>query len=271
MKIRLNYTKDLSKIILGGNSQLARYFPSNYYRLNSRNIDYNFFSQKKVDEVFILFSEQRTFLNLKESDFIEVNVDLTLNVINKIKNKINKIVIFSTCELWNGYQGSVDLNLPFKYEYSPYVKSKEILCDYINEYRENFKNVLIIYPFNFNGIDRREGFLFYKIFDSIINKKQIEIGSLNFNRDILHPSTILKNILNIEKDLLIGSGELINIDFFVKKLYNNFNLNFEDYVIQNLESTFPKKNNEFFCEKKYSNFEEVLKLTTYELQQHIIS
>ena len=49
-----------------------------------------------------------------------------------------KIIIFSTAELWNGYDGPVSINLPFNYGYSPYIKSKQILSEYISENKKNY-------------------------------------------------------------------------------------------------------------------------------------
>ena len=42
-----------------------------------------------------------------------------------------------------------ELEDKYDYNYSPYIKSKEKLCNYINNNRNEYSNVIIIYPFNF--------------------------------------------------------------------------------------------------------------------------
>ena len=63
-----------------------------------------------------------------------------------------------------------------------YTESKLMLTETV----KNRENIITVYPFNFNSKFRSETFLFGKIFDSIINRKKIEIGSTYYYRDILH-------------------------------------------------------------------------------------
>jgi nucleoside-diphosphate-sugar epimerase len=221
----------LSNLVIGNTSQLSHYFPNDYEKISSRNIDFATLCSKKYDKVFLLFAEQRTFLNESDEFFIKTNFDYTLEVINKFKDISNKVIIYSTSELWNKYDGCVSLSDEYNYNYSPYIKSKEILCNYINHNRDVYPNVIIIYPFNFNSVYRKEGFLFGKIFDSILNDKKISIGDINFNRDLTHPKNIVDVSLKADKDCIVGLGELINVQKFIEDIFTKLNKNIIDVVI----------------------------------------
>jgi nucleoside-diphosphate-sugar epimerase len=258
-------------LIIGNTSQLSFYFPKEFDRMSSRNINYQKIIEKKYDKIFILFAEQRTFLNETENFFIDINFNYTLSIINNLKNYCNNIIIYSTSELWNGYDGEVSIELPYKYGYSPYIKSKEVLSNYINEHKYKYNNVIIIYPFNFNSPKRNKEFLFGKIFDSIINKSKITVGGINFERDLIHPKIIVNNSLKTKNDLLIGSGELVNIEKFVKDLYESYKLNYFDYISFNIENNLSNERKNYYSKIKYSNYKELLNLTYNDLQKHIPS
>jgi nucleoside-diphosphate-sugar epimerase len=232
-----------------------------YDRISSRNINYESIINKKYDSIYILFAEQRTFLNEDENFFIKINVDYTIEVIDNLKNHCKRIVVFSTSELWNNYDGEVSVYNKFDYNYSPYIKSKEILSNYLNEHKEKYENVRIIYPFNFNSPFRKEGFLFSKIFDSLINKKENFVGNLNFERDIIHPSIIVKESIITNEDVLIGSGELINIRSFINDLFHLHNLNFDDYIKSDSKNNLPNHRKNYLSKIKYSDYSELLNLT----------
>jgi nucleoside-diphosphate-sugar epimerase len=261
----------MSNLVIGNTSQLSYYFPNDYDKISSRNIDYDYVRGRKYDTIFISFAEQRTFLKESEEFFSIINVTYTLEVIDKLKEYCGKIVVFSTAELWNNYEGKVSISMDFNFNYSPYIKSKEILSNTINENRDNYKNVIIVYPFNFNSPYRKEGFLFNKIFNSIKNKKKIIIGNINFSRDIIHPSIIVENSIEAKTDLLIGSGELFNIEKFVKDLYYIYNLNFDDYISFNIGNNLTNERKDYYSLIKYSNYNELLKLTINDLRKNSIS
>jgi len=251
----------VNNLIIGNTSQLSHYFPLDYDRISSRNINYESIINKKYDSIYILFAEQRTFLNEDENFFIKINVDYTIEVIDNLKNNCKRIVVFSTSELWNNYDGEVSVYNKFDYNYSPYIKSKEILSNYLNEHKEKYENVRIIYPFNFNSPFRKEGFLFSKIFDSLINKKENFVGNLNFERDIIHPSIIVKESIITNEDVLIGSGELINIRSFINDLFHLHNLNFDDYIKSDSKNNLPNHRKNYLSKIKYSDYSELLNLT----------
>lgn len=261
----------MNNLIIGETAQLAFYFPENFQKISSRNINFDFFKNKNFDSVYILFAEQRTFLKESESFFVETNVNYTLKVINFFKNIAKKIIIYSTSELWNNCDGAVSINTNYNYNYTPYIKSKEILCNFINEHKSSYSNVHIVYPFNFNSPYRKEGFLFSKIFLSLLKKEKITIGNIDFFRDIIHPSVIINNSLNLSKDILIGSGELINIKNFVKDLYTNLNLNYLEYININDANNLSNERKNYFSLDKYSNYKELLELTHNDIKKYNIS
>lgn len=269
----LNLINDIQEknLIIGNTSQLSYFFPENYDRISSRNINVNEIINKKYDNIYILFSEQRTFLNETEQFFIDINVKLTLYIINQLKNHCGRIIVYSTSELWNNYDREITATDKFDYNYSPYIKSKEILCNTINENRDNYRNVIIIYPFNFNSPFRKSGFLFSKIFNSIINKEKTIIGDVDFYRDIVHPSIIVKNSILTKDDIVIGSGELINIKKFIIDLYNVSNLKINDYLSFNSDNNLKNTRKNYYSKIKYSNYQELLQLTHYDTTKNIIS
>jgi nucleoside-diphosphate-sugar epimerase len=261
----------MKNLIIGSTSQLSNYFPSEYERISSRNIDLSYIKKGNYNNVFILFAEQRTFLNETEDFFTKVNVNETLKVIDEIKNHVNKIVTYSTSELWNNCHGPVSISTKFDYVYSPYIKSKEILCEKINEKKENYNNVKIVYPFNFNSPYRKNGFLFNKIFNSILNKEKVYVGDLDFSRDIIHPKIIVENSLDIKNDLMVGSGELINIQNLLIDLYKLFGLDYYNYVIFDEKNPFKNTRKDYYSFQKFSSRDELLNLTFDDLRKNSIS
>jgi nucleoside-diphosphate-sugar epimerase len=257
-----------NSLIIGNTSQLCNYFPSNYHSISSRNINIDDIKNNKYDTIYILFAEQRTFLNEKESFYTDVNFNYTIKLIDSLKNYSNRIIVYSTSELWNDYEGKVSVNMQYKYNYTPYIKSKEILCNYINEHKEKYLNVNIVYPFNFNSPFRKEGFLFSKIFNSIIDKKKCEVGDLNFNRDIIHPSIIVNESINSVNDVLVGGGSLINIKKYVLDLFSISNMDFYDYIIENPNNGLKNVRKEYYSEIKYSNYSDLLNLTINDIRKH---
>lgn len=261
----------INNLVIGDTSQLSYYFPNSYLRISSRNIDFDFIKKSNIDSVYILFAEQRTFLNESENFFNEVNVDYTLKVVDKIKDYVKNIVIYSTSELWNNYEGKVFVKDRFDYNYSPYIKSKEILCNKINENKSNYTNVNIIYPFNFNSPYRKSGFLFSKIFDSLINKNINQIGDVNFTRDLIHPSIIVKESINTNEDKLIGLGKLINVETYISDLFNLHKLNYKDYLFFEKNYNLNNVRKNYFSGQSYSNYNELLTLTNKDVYEYKIS
>jgi GDP-D-mannose dehydratase len=192
-----------------------------------------------------------------------------MDVVNIFKPISNRVIVYSTCELWNNVDGAINLNTPFDYNYSPYIKSKELLTNRIKDLRDYNQNVIIVYPFNFNSPYRKGEFLFGKIFDSIINKKKIEIGNTDFNRDLIHPRYIVERSIKAKEDEIIGSGYLINVNKFIKDLYKEMNMVYEDYVTENSINNLQVKRKEFYSETdiKYS-YELLLSETVKDIKNY---
>jgi hypothetical protein len=224
-----------SDLIIGGSSQIAKYMPANYHRVSGRLIPDYVFSHK-WKRVYICFSEQRTSLaNDKsfKSEFYDVNLHKTLSVINKLTAQ--KIICFSTTELWNMCNGVINLNTPYNFKENYYTESKLLLTTALKK-REN---VITLYPFNFNSKFRSETFLFGKIFDSLINNKKIEIGSTYYYREILHARYVASSAITATSTKIIGSGRLIHVNDYIKDLYMHAKLDYNKLVIESEQSWRP--------------------------------
>lgn len=254
----------IKRLVIGPNSQLAQYITKeNTTFVSAKNF---IASRDSFDEVYFFFCEQRTFLDLSEKDFLDVNVNLTLKILEKIYNDKTKFYLYGTCELWNKSEGGVTIESPFNYTYSPYIKSKEVLVEQIHLFRNNKSdNIIIIHPFNFNTPYRAKGFLFSKIFDSIIKREKIQTGNLDFSRDLVHPSFILKRTSEILKDNLVGSGNLTHIKTFVNKLYKAFNMNIEDFLYE--ETTQKSRHQCSFYHKTDIKYNTLLEDTIDDIKQ----
>ena len=224
-------------LVIGNSSQLFKYFKEykeNILGMSSRNIDFDQIRNNRYDNVFLAFAEQRTFLNEDVEFFNKTNVEYTLNIINNIKYNSKKIVVYLTSELWNQYEGGIDISMPFIHNNTPYIKSKEILKKEIDIIREKEGiNIQIIYPFNFSSPYRKEGFLFSKMLDVILNKNKITVGDLNFYRDIITPRIVVNNSYEVDNDVIVGSGVLVNMREFYSDLLGNFNIDYNEYITEN--------------------------------------
>jgi GDP-D-mannose dehydratase len=126
----------------------------------------------------------------------------------------------------------------------------------------------MIYPFHFISSYRKEYFLFGKIFDSIINKKKIEVGNLNFYQDIVHAQYMVEKIIETENDTIIGSGRLCHVGDFIKDLYKHFDLDFNYYVRENnaVKNNHSKKL--FYSQqKRIFSYDDLLKYTIKDIKE----
>jgi nucleoside-diphosphate-sugar epimerase len=260
----------MNNLVIGNTSQLSYYFPENYEKISSRNLDLTKIKEKKYNRIYLLFSEQRTFLNEDLEFFKKINFEYTLNVINNLLDICENIIIYSTSELWNRYNGCVSVTDPYDYNPTPYITSKEHLCNYINENREKYKKVIIVYPFNFNSVYRKEGFLFGKIFKSLLNNEKISIGNVDFDRDLIHPKIIVEESIKTTKDILIGSGELYNVKNFIKNIFTLYNRNYDEYILIDSKNNLKNKRNTYYSCKKYSNYNELLDLSIKDMCENKI-
>jgi GDP-D-mannose dehydratase len=223
----------MKNLIIGDKSQLSHFFPAEYERVSSRDIDFSQFDNQKFHRVFItLACPYNTNVSTK---FNDINVDYTLKIINYFLDKANYIVTYGTCDLWNDIDGAININTPKKFISTPYCESKYNMIKEIKEV--NLLNpkkakVIVIHPFNFNSPYRKSGFLFSKVFDSIINKTKITIGDTYFYRDMTHPSHIVERSINTINDELVGSGRLTFVNDFIRDLYFQMDMNYDDFVTE---------------------------------------
>lgn len=219
-------------LVIGNTSQLSKYFPENYIKISSRNIDCDYLKNNQWDSVFITFAEQRIYdTNI---DYVTPNYLNILKIINCLINNSKKIVCYTSCELWSNLSGKISNNtepsFPLNNEYTI---SKLLLLNKIKELRkiDNIYNkVIFIHPFYFNSIFRNKYFLFGKIFDSIINKNKIKVSNINFYRDMVHTKLIVEQSIKANSDMIVGAGKLFNIRDFVIDLYKINNINYYDFV-----------------------------------------
>lgn len=219
-------------LIIGSTSQLAHYFPEDYVKISSRNIDFDYIKNNKWDSVYITFAEQRIYeIGI---DYIGPNYIDTLKIINALINNANKIVCYTSCELWSELFGAITLETQPNFNLSnEYTISKLLLLNKIKELRSInsiYNKVIFIHPFYFNSVYRSDYFLFGKIFDSIINKKKIQVGNLDFDRDMVHAKFVVAKSIDAKQDCLVGSGKLTNAKKFIKDLYELNDLNFLEFV-----------------------------------------
>lgn len=222
-------------LIIGSTSQIANFLPdSEFKKVNSRNFSHSDI-EGKWDVAILAFGENRKNLEPYEV-YKKINVDLTFETLDFLKSRCSKIIIFSTCELWNKHFGGIDLKTPMDFYETNYTRSKFEMTQRILDNEEEYSNVIILYPFNFNSTKRSKDFLFGKIFSSIINREKIEIGDTYYYRDIFHPNFIVEEILNAHEHKIIGSGRLTFVNDFIRDLFKMYGLSYEDLVEENLES-----------------------------------
>jgi nucleoside-diphosphate-sugar epimerase len=199
--------------------------------------------------------------------FDKINVDYTLNVINKIKNISKKIIVYSTSELYNLHSGPVGVHSTPYYTYTPYIASKELMVDKINKLRhKEHLDIIIITPFTFNSPYRSGGFLYNRFLSVILEGKKIEIGNIDFERDMVHPSVVAKASFTSDKDIVVGSGVLTNIRQFYVDLLKNFSINYDDYVTEN-NDIFINKRKPYFA-STYTPYTNLLNDTTNDIKKY---
>lgn len=251
-------------LIIGETSQLSYYFPKDYMRISSRNINFNDFKYKTFDSVYLCFAEQRTFIQNDLKLFMDTNVTYTLKVIDFFAKISNRVVVYSTYDLWNKYAGGINLDFKFNCNISNYNLSKRIMVEEIKKLK--YDNIIIIYPFNFNSLYRKEGFLFSKIFDSIINNTIISIGDTYFYRDLIHPKYVVSCSILAMEDEIVGSGRLIFVNDFIRSLYKHFNLDYDKLVTENYKNSLSFKRNINYLDSKSIKYNTLFEDTVLDIE-----
>lgn len=245
-------------LIIGSTSQLANYFPDEFVRVSSRSELTNHCNES-WDTVYVCFGENRTYLaDSKDSsitdEFYRVNHDLTVSVVNMFKNSCRRVVVYSTAELWNDCNGAVGIDTPFQYKTNHYIQSKYNMTTELKD-KSRYPNVSVAYPFNFNGVYRKGDFLFGKVFGSILNRTQIQLGDTYYYRDIVHPKWAAEESMidRVGVDFIIGSGRLVYVNDLIRSLYSSFGLRYEDMVCERIVNPSIYRNRLFYSETKAKN------------------
>lgn len=221
-------------LVIGNSSQISHFLPnSDFLKINSREINYSLLDYT-WEIVIIAFGENRKFIK-DPFEYERVNVQMTLESVDFFSPRSERVIVFSTCELWSKESGPIDIDTPYNYFDTPYIISKKKMSDEIIG-NKNYDNVEVLFPFNFNSTYRGKEFLFGKIFNSIIKETPIEIGDTYFYRDLIHPKFVVDNIMNGRSHRLVGSGRLVFVNDFIRDLYKEFNLSYSDLVSENLNS-----------------------------------
>lgn len=260
-------------LVIGKSSQLAQYFPEDYLKISSRDIDLDYLKSNQWGDVYVTFAEQRIYD--KSIDFITPNYLYTLQVINSLLENSKKIVCYTSCGLWNELSGFITLDTKPKFDPwdNEYIVSKLLLWNKITELRKVnnlYRKVIFMHPFYFNSVHRSEYFLFGKIFNSIIKKQKIEVGNLDFYRDIVHTKFVVEKSIEQTQDSMMGAGKLFNIKEFVKDLYEMNGMNFSYFVKENYPLTFVSKEKLMMAKVPWNyTYQDLLSDTQTELKQLI--
>lgn len=250
-------------LVIGNTSQLAYYFPKDYIKIPSRDIDLSKYTEQ-YDRVYICFAEQRTFIKDQKELFSDINVEYTLDIINHFNKLSKNIIVYGTSELWNNYNGPIDINTPFDYKSTNYIDSKNMMIGII---KKLYDNVIILHPFNFNSIHRKTGFLFSKIFDSIINEKKITIGNTYFYRELIHPKFVVEQSIKATEDSIIGSGRVIFVNDFIRSLYSYFCMSYDEYVTEDIKENITYDEKIFYLKTKHMLYNTLYNDTIREIEK----
>lgn len=260
-------------LIIGGSSQLAQYFPDDWIRVSSRDINFKEIESEQWSQIHVCFSEQRTYLANDpkyKQDFWSVNYDKTIDVISRVSPLADKVVFYSTAELWNKRNGSVTTETPFLFHENHYTESKAAITEHIRS-TKYFSNVAVVYPFNFNGPTRRPEYMFGKVFRSIAMNIPITLGDIDYRRELLHPSMVAivgKDQVISGGQMIAGSGIPVYIKGFVERLYRFFGRDMERLVTFNHNTPSIYRKHVFYSATIERSFNEdrVFQLTADELK-----
>lgn len=268
----------MRNLVIGSSSQLGHYFPEDYVCVSSRDYDLDSLCDREWDSVYICFAEQRTYLAHSHDKAISdlfwyTNLTKTKDTILRLQEVADKIVYYSTAELWNNTCGPVSDGMPFRYHANNYTSSKEAITIELKD-KSKYPKVSIVYPFNFNSIHRGDKYLFGRVFGSIVGNERITIGDTDYHRELLHPKMVVEGSIALTepgKDLVLGSGRLVHVGDFIRSLYDFFGKDYGEYVQHDHGTPSIYRTNIFYSANKCSGFDSVrlFELTVSELKQAI--
>lgn len=232
----------MNNLVIGNTSQLSMYFPDDYEKISSRNIE---FIDKKYENVYLCFGEE----NREDYDrdhYFDVHVDLIIKVLNHYTKTSNRVVLYGTSELWNNCNGIITNKTKYNYIQSPYVDSKRVMVEIVNKL---FPNVIILHPFNFCSVNSKNYTIINKVIDSVINEKKITLDEdTHYYTELLHPKFVVEQSIKAKHSDIIGSGRLIYFNDFIKILYTYFSLDYDEFVTE--EYNEEKNKNIFYLKSK---------------------
>jgi len=256
----------MKSLVIGSTSQLSHYFPEEFVKISSRRIDFSSLKRQNWDKIILAFGESRKFIETKDL-YIDINFHLTIKAVEELKDICNTLIVYSTCELWNKHTGQIDMSMPFMFYETPYLESKLRMTCYL--FDKSYKNVFVMFPFNFNSLRRNDSFLFGKVFNSIISKRKIEIGNTYFYRDLIHPSLVVNESISAIDHKIIGSGRLTFVNDFIRDIYKSTNLQYEEFVDEHIEE-YKEYNfrNEYYLRSKncLQTYQQLFELTMLDLR-----
>lgn len=243
----------MNNLVIGSTSQISQYFPNDYIKISSYNIDYEFLTSQNWGRVYICFGESRKYIS-NPSTYDDINYYFTIKLVDILKEISKSVIVYSTCELWNRNEGKIKLGMSYNFYNSLYIDSKYKLSKHIME-NDSYYNVFVMFPFNFNSKYRNDNFLFGKIYKSIIKKEKIEIGDTYFYRDIIHPKFVVSESIKTNTHKIIGSGRMIFVNDFIRDLYSYYNLNYDDLVYENKTNYLEyDKRTEYYLDSEVCNY-----------------
>lgn len=261
-------------LVLGSTSQLSQYFPDSYAKVSSREIDLEALTKTRWDSIYICFAEQRTYLaNATDENirnlFWTINVDKTLSIIERLQEVTDKIVYYSTAELWNNTHGPVKVTDPYSYHDNNYTRSKHQITEILKN-KEKYPKVSILYPFNFNSIHRGDQYLFGKVFKSLINREPVTVGDVYYYRELLHPKMVVDASIKAKAgiDEIVGSGRTVFVKDFIELLYLYSGLSYNDLVTEETSHQSIYRKNIFYSAVRNESYDvdQLIDLTLKDLE-----
>lgn len=252
--------KDMNNcLVVGNTSQISHCLPSSFSRVSSRNFNADLVDD--YDKIFICFAEQRTFDN--SLDFMEVNYDYTLSMINDLLPKCNNIVFYSTAMLWENFKKySIDDDYSYDEE-NNYLVSKQKITDEL----KGVNNVLVHYPCNFNSTFRKSGYLFSKLVDACAGNV-VTTGDLNFNREIVHASYVANTSLYSDESTIIAPGYLTNMRKYFHDVIGHFGVPV-DNIQESMVKHKPKPNSLHSVVDSSYDYDRMVEDTIMDIRRHL--
>ena len=253
--------KDINDcLIIGDTSQLSKCLPLNCDRVSSRNFDSTLVGDYR--KIFVCFAEQRTFDN--SLDFMKINYDYTLELIDSIITKCDDVVFYSTAMLWENLNNYC-IEDEFCYDDSnQYLVSKEKVTRELRDWSK----VLIHYPCNFNSTYRKPGYLFSKLVHAC-QGNEVSTGNLDFNRELAHTSYVAKRSYESSSSEIIASGFLTNVRNYFHDVIAHFDVQ-PEFIQETIGSHTNKPDSHYkFVDMNYS-YENLLQDTIEDIEGVLI-